>query len=42
MVGTNGSALPIHEHEQHQSLNERHSLKADRENDPMPHSQDLF
>ena len=57
MVGANGSALPIYEHEQpqrltdhnphqidreiehHQTLNDHHSLKTDRENDQIPHSQ---
>ena len=36
MVGANGSALPNYEHEQHQVLNDHHSLKQDRENERAP------
>ena len=39
MVGANGSALPIYEHEQPQRLDDYHSLKTERENDPISHSQ---
>jgi hypothetical protein len=33
MVGANGSALPNYQHEQHQRLNDHHSLKTDLENE---------
>jgi hypothetical protein len=33
MVGANGSALPIYEHEQHQRLNDHHPHQLDRENE---------
>lgn len=41
MVGANGSALPIYEHEQPQRLNDHHFLKTDHENErgreaPLP------
>ena len=38
MVGANGSALPIYEHQQPQRLNDHHSLKTDRE---IEHHQSL-
>ena len=42
MVGANGSALPNYQHEQHQRLNDHHSLKTDLENEALDHSHDLL